>query len=105
MRLVITLEPDEGSRQAGELASPEVPASLVRLGRTARFRQAATAIATALEVDAEDFSAQFVTALATLARALGKDLGEPDWWRLLDALVLIAAHPATPPAARPEGRA
>jgi transcriptional regulator with XRE-family HTH domain len=94
MRLVITLVPDEDSQQAGELASPEVPASLVRLGRTARFREAATAIATALELDTDNFSAQLVTALATLARALGKDLAEPDWWRILDALLLIATHPA-----------
>ena len=29
-----------------------------------------------------------------LARAIGRDLTEADWWRLLDALLLIAAHPA-----------
>ena len=42
MRLVITLAPDDDS-PAGA-TSPEVPASLVRLGRTARFRQTAAAI-------------------------------------------------------------
>ncbi len=96
MRLVITLAADDDSRPARELTSPEVPASLVRLGRTARFRQTAAVIATALDLDADDFSAQCVTALATLAQAMGKDLAEPDWWRVLDALLLIAAHPATP---------
>jgi hypothetical protein len=35
-----------------------------------------------------------VGALAALAHALGRDFAEPDWWRLLDALLLIAAHPA-----------
>ena len=35
-RLLITLEPGEGSQQAGGPPPPEVPASLVRLGRTAR---------------------------------------------------------------------
>ena len=104
MRLVIALVPDADSQPARELASPEVPPSLVRLGRTARFRQAATAIATALDLDTEDFNAQFVTALATLADALGKDLAEPDWWRILDALLLIATHPAMPPATRPEAQ-
>ena len=94
-RLVITLAPDEG-REAGEPAPPEVPASLVRLGRTVRFRQAVTAMATALGVDAGEFSARLVAALATLAQATGRDLAEPDWWRLLDALLLIAAHPAAP---------
>jgi transcriptional regulator with XRE-family HTH domain len=96
MRLAISLVPDEDSRGAAELASPEVPASLVRLGRTARFRQAATAIATALDADADDFSARLVSALAALAQTMGKDLAEPDWWRILDALLLIAAHPSAP---------
>jgi transcriptional regulator with XRE-family HTH domain len=96
MRLVITLAPDEDSPQAREPASPDVPASLVRLGRTARFRQAVTAIAAALDLDADEFSAQLVAALATLAHTMGKDLAEPDWWRVLDALLLIAAHPAAP---------
>jgi hypothetical protein len=72
----------------------EVPASLVRLGRTARFRRAVTAMAAALDLDADEFSAQLVSALAALAQAMGKDLAEPDWWRLLDALLLIATHPA-----------
>jgi transcriptional regulator with XRE-family HTH domain len=94
MRLVITLVPDEDSQQATGPAPPGVPASLVRLGRTARFRQAVTAIATALDLDTDQFSAQLVTALATLAHTMGKDLAEPDWWRILDALLLIAAHPA-----------
>jgi transcriptional regulator with XRE-family HTH domain len=96
MRLDIAFVRDEDSRQAGQPAPPEVPASLVRLGRTARFRQAATEIATALGLDADEFSAQLVSGLAALAGTIGKDLAEPDWWRILDALLLIAAHPAAP---------
>ena len=96
MRLLVTLEPDEDSHQAISARSPEVPASLVRLGRTARYRQAVTAIAAALNLDSDQFSAQLVPALAALAHATGRDLAEPDWWRLLDALLLIAAHPAAP---------
>jgi transcriptional regulator with XRE-family HTH domain len=96
MRLVIALVPDEDSSQAGESASPEVPASLVRLGRTARLRQAVKAITTALELDTDEFSAQLVATLATLAHSMGKDLAEADWWRILDALLLIAAHPTAP---------
>ena len=69
-------------------------ASLVRLGRTVRFRQVVKTIATALNLDADQFSLQLVAALATLAQTMGKDLAERDWWRLIDALVLIAAHPA-----------
>ncbi len=93
-RLVITLAPDEGSQDAGEPGPPEIPASLVRLGRTVRFRQAVTAMATALGTDADELSARLVAALAALAQVTGRDLAEPDWWRLLDALLLIAAHPA-----------
>src|ERR1700761_3232088 len=44
MRMVIPLEPDEDSRQASEPATAEVPASLVRLGRTTRFPRTVTAI-------------------------------------------------------------
>ncbi len=99
LRLVITLVPDEDSHEAREPASPEVPASLVRLGRTARFRQAVTTVATALDLDTDEFSAQLVTALATFAQTIGKDLAAPDWWRILDALLLIAAHPQIEPDA------
>ena len=94
MRLIITLVPDEDSQQAAGPVSPAVPASLVRLGRTARFRQAVKTMTATLDVDAGEFSARLVTALATLAHAMDKDLTEPDWWRILDALVLVAAHPA-----------
>jgi transcriptional regulator with XRE-family HTH domain len=94
MRLVITLVPDEDSRPASEPATPAVPASLVRLGRTARFRQSVTAVAAAHDLDGDAFSAQLVAALAALAHAMGRDLAEPDWWRVLDALLLIAVHPA-----------
>ena len=51
-------------------------------------------MAAALDQDADELSAQLVTALATLAQAMGRELAEADWWRLLDALLLIAAHPS-----------
>jgi len=92
LRLVVTLAPEED----GAAAAPEVPASLVRLGRTRRFRQTAAAMAAALDRDADDLSAHLVAALAALAQAMGRELAEADWWRLLDALLLIAAHPSAP---------
>jgi transcriptional regulator with XRE-family HTH domain len=94
MDLVITLV-DEDGRQARGPAPPAVPASLVRFGRTARFRQAVAAMTATLDVDAGEFSAQLVAALAALAHAIGKDLAEPDWCRIVDALLLVATHPAT----------
>ena len=92
LRLVITLGPaEEGSALA---SAPGVPASLVRLGRTDRFRSAVAAMAPALDVGPDELSVRLVSALAALAQAMGRDLAEADWWRLLDALVLVAAHPA-----------
>jgi hypothetical protein len=44
-----------------------------------------------------------LAALAALAQTLGRELAEADWWRLLDALLLIAAHPAS--AAEKQGPA
>ena len=93
-RLVITLAPDEGSREAGRSRAARGARLTRPAGRTVRFRQAVTAMATALGTDADEFSARLVAALAALAQATGRDLAEPDWWRLLDALLLIAAHPA-----------
>jgi hypothetical protein len=81
-----------------------VPASLVRLGRTARFRQAVKYMAATLQVDAEEFSMRLVDALAMLAHTIDRDLAETDWWRLLDALLLIAAHPAASEARQPDPR-
>ncbi len=103
MRLIVTLVPGEESQQAGAgaPASPEMPASLVRLGRTARFRQAVKVIAATLDLDADEFSVQLVAALAMIAHSMGQDLAEADWWRLLDALLLIATQPAGPLALTP----
>jgi len=92
LRLVVTLAPEEG---AGASVAAEVPASLVRLGRTGRFRAAVAVMAPALGVSPDEFSGQLVAALAALAQAMGRDLAEADWWRLLDALMLVAAHPAS----------
>ena len=78
-----------------------MPASLVRLGRTARFRQAVKVIAATLDLDADEFSVQIVAALAMIAHSTGQDLAEADWWRLLDALLLIATQPAGPQPVTP----
>jgi transcriptional regulator with XRE-family HTH domain len=94
LQLVVTLAPGGEGQLAGAAGSPEVPAALVRLGRTIRFRQAVATMSAALELDVGEFSVQLVAALAAIAHAMGRELAEADWWRLLDALLLIAAHPA-----------
>ncbi len=65
-------------------APAALPASLVRLGRTERFRRAVAL----LEAD----PAEVIAALAAVGRVV--EAGEQDWWRLLDAMVLVARHPA-----------
>ena len=100
LRLVVTLVPEED----GAAAAPQIPPSLVRLGRTRRFRQTVTAVAAALGRDADELAAQLVAALAALAQAMGRELAEADWWRLLDALLLIAAYPSASAPERSETR-
>jgi transcriptional regulator with XRE-family HTH domain len=92
LRLVVTLE--VGEKDAPAPGAPGIPASLVRLGRTARFRRAVAVMAAARPVETDELSVQLVAALATMGTAVGRDLAEADWWRLLDALTLVAAHPA-----------
>jgi transcriptional regulator with XRE-family HTH domain len=94
MRLEITLVPDEDGQPAGARPDPEVPAALVRLGRTQRFRQAAATMARALGRETDEYTGQLVAALAAMAHAAGQDLSEADLWRVMDALLLIAAYPA-----------
>jgi transcriptional regulator with XRE-family HTH domain len=94
MKLDISLVPHEEGQAAGETAAPQVPASLVRLARSARFRQTVQTMAATSGSDVGELSPPLVAALAMLAQAIGKDLTEADWWRILDALLLIVAHPA-----------
>jgi transcriptional regulator with XRE-family HTH domain len=94
MRLVVTLVPADEAERTAAPGSAGVPASLVRFGRSARFRRAVSAMAAALGLEPAELSARLVAALATLGHTLGKDPGEADWSRILDALLLSAAHPA-----------
>jgi transcriptional regulator with XRE-family HTH domain len=98
MRLAITLlpvaAPEGDGRQAAAPEAAGPPASLVRFSRSARFRRAVGTIAAARDAEAGELSAGLVTALAAIAHAVGRDPGEADWSRILDALLLVAAHPA-----------
>jgi hypothetical protein len=71
-----------------------MPASLVRFARTRRFRGTAAAMAAAAGQDDAEFTAGLLSGLAALANAIGGDLGDADWARLLDALLLVTAHPS-----------
>jgi transcriptional regulator with XRE-family HTH domain len=81
-----------GGEGGQEASAP--PNSLVRLGRTARFRRDVRLLADRLGQPAEDLAPQLIRALAQTAGALSGDLAEADWWRLLDALLLVGLHPS-----------
>jgi transcriptional regulator with XRE-family HTH domain len=79
---------------AGDTPSdPQVPQSLSRLSRTPRFRHDVQLLADALGHQPQEVSAHLIAVLARVAHAMGRDLGEADWWRLLDALLLVGIHP------------
>ncbi|MGW4207776.1 helix-turn-helix domain-containing protein [Lentzea sp. NPDC004789] len=63
---------------------PPLPPSLARLRRTERFRRAVALL--------EAEPGEVIAALAAIGQVV--EAGEQDWWRVLDALVLIARHPA-----------
>lgn len=71
----------------------ELPASLVRLGRSQRFQRDTRRLAEAQGTDHRQLSGQLIAALAAISSALGTDPGEIGWHRLLDALLLIVLHP------------
>ncbi len=79
-----TLRIEFGEPGSAGAAPPALPPSLVRLRRTERFRRAVA------ELDADP--GEVIAALAGLGQVV--EAGEQDWWRVLDALVLIARHPA-----------
>jgi len=79
---------------AEETAAPvPLPATLVRLGRSARFRREVGLIADEVGIDPTALRARVLDVLAGLAAITGRDLSEPDWYRLMDALLLVTLHP------------
>lgn len=93
MRLTITLIPAGDARHPAPDTAAEIPASLVRLGRTRRFQRAAEVMARTQDADPRDLSVHLVSALAKVAGTLNREPSEADWWRLLDALLLMTTLP------------
>ena len=69
------------------------PASLVRVARTARFRRTAATLAGPDRNPAE-VAAALIDLLARVGPAVGTEPTDDDWWRILDALLLVRVHPA-----------
>jgi transcriptional regulator with XRE-family HTH domain len=93
-KLTVSLEPLDGSPRATPPASANIPLPLVRLGRTERFRRMADLMAASLGADPDDVASRMLSSLTLAATALGRGLTEADYWRLIDALTLIAVTPA-----------
>lgn len=88
---VITLLPAAPAPAASP--APQIPSSLVRLARTARFRDTMATVAQARQLDPGELARHLVPVLAALAAALDSQPSDTDWGRILDALLLTAAHP------------
>jgi transcriptional regulator with XRE-family HTH domain len=89
-RLVVRLSP----AAAKEAPAPELPASLGRFARSQRFRRSVAVLAEQAGLADSEFAARLLGALASLSAAMGRDLGEADWARLLDAVLLVSTLPA-----------
>ncbi|GAA3988051.1 hypothetical protein GCM10022247_03070 [Allokutzneria multivorans] len=99
LRALSSLASALGTELRIELGSPQgtpaapVPKELTRLSRSRRFRATVATAAEGLGRDPQEFAARLLSAASLLAPVLGRDLAEPDWWRLLDAILLISTHP------------
>ncbi|MEV4803086.1 hypothetical protein AB0K18_24015 [Nonomuraea sp. NPDC049421] len=61
--------------------------------KSRRFAREVGRLAAVMGEDQRTVRAKLVGTLAAVAGTLERDLREADWQRLLDALVLILAHP------------
>lgn len=93
-----TAEGTTGRAEGSTGRDVALPATLVRFGRGVRFRHDVRLIAEALGEDPISTAARVLDSLARLGEVTGRDLSEPDWCRLLDALVLVAVHPQPGPS-------
>ena len=93
LQLRVSLEQADREPQ-GPPKPVEIPQSLVRLGRTERFRLIAGAMSQQLGADPGDVASHMLSSLAVTEAWFRSELTEADCWRLIDALTLIALSPA-----------
>ena len=92
--LTISLEPAAGDHSSGLPNPAGMPQSLVRLGRTERFRTITEIMVQKLGADPGKVASDMLSSLAVAGAWLRRDLTDADCWRLIDALTLIALSPA-----------
>ncbi len=100
----ITLGPAEEAGQGRRAGPRRCRASLVRLGRTAGSGRRSRPWPRRSAGTPTSSPPSWWPRWPRSAQAMGRDLAEPDWWRLLDALLLVAAHPSAPAAEGGEPR-
>ena len=93
-QLTVSLEEAGGEPDSGRPDLAEIPQSLVRLGRTERFGAITEVMAHNLAASPGEVASHVLISLALAGAWLRRDLTEPDCWRLIDALTLIALSPA-----------
>ncbi|MCH6169765.1 helix-turn-helix domain-containing protein [Pseudonocardia alaniniphila] len=86
------LSVDLGEPGAAPTVGP--PASLIRVARSERFRRIAVELA-GPDRNANQVATGLVDLLARVGPALGVEPDDVDWWRLLDALLLVGLHPSS----------
>jgi transcriptional regulator with XRE-family HTH domain len=92
LRIQFTTPDQARPTTEGVPVAPHSP-GLARLRRSRRFRATVEVLAEASEQDPDQLSTRLIAAFALLAQTTGREPSEPDWWRLLDALLLIATCP------------
>lgn len=93
IQLTVSLEPADGEPNTGLPNPVQMPQSLVRLGRTERFRLVTETMSQQLGADPGEIASHMLGSLALAEAWLRRDLTEADCWRLIDALTLIALSP------------
>jgi transcriptional regulator with XRE-family HTH domain len=95
LNIQLTVSLEQADREPQGLPKPvEIPQSLVRLGRTERFRLIAEAMSQQLGTDPGEIASHMLSSLAMTETWLRSALTETDCWRLIDALTLISLSPA-----------
>ncbi|MCS7475362.1 helix-turn-helix domain-containing protein [Umezawaea endophytica] len=85
----------QGDGTSDQPPASDLPASLVRFSRGPRFRHDVRVLAEAAGHSPTELAGRLLGTMAGLADLTGRDLAEADWFRLLDAVLLVALHPNT----------
>jgi transcriptional regulator with XRE-family HTH domain len=91
-RLSITFSPTDAATMPAD-PIPDLSPTLIRLSRTRRFRRDVQLLAATTGDAPTELAGQLLDLLARLAEVTGREPAEPDWSRLLDALILVTLHP------------